>query len=112
MRLAMFRDLNAYWERLQEARVTHLVHPVWTERKLSADMKMRYTHTVLHNLALGRGPLRAVVNRGGNCGCRHGCDESECLEHFIFRCDKVRNERQLVKSVLEADVLEFSLECI
>ena len=53
-----------------------------------------------------------MVNRGGNCGCRHGCDESECLEHFIFRCGKVCNERQFVRSVLEAEGLEFSLETV
>ena len=87
-----------------------MVNPTWTERKLSLEMKLRYTHTVMHNLALGRGPLRVIVSRSGDCLCRHGCGVSESLEHFVFGCIKVREGRQRVRSILSDEGLDFTLE--
>ena len=65
VKLAMFMELNEYWKGSIEARLTREIHPRWEERKLSAIMGRRYTHTVMHRMALGRGPLRAVIHRRG-----------------------------------------------
>ena len=114
VREAMFRDLDTYWKRLGEARVTHLIHPTWEERVLSYEMKLRYTHTVMHNLALGRGPLRAVVNRGtiSLCKCRYGCDAMEDVQHVILGCSKVEKQRIRLRNVLLELGLDLTLETV
>ena len=92
---AMFLELNEYWQSLSEARVTRSIHPKWKERRLPSFMAKRYTHTVMHRLALGRGPLRAVIHRRHDASlqrCRYGLQQSK---------GKARNN---LKAMLETEI--------
>ena len=96
VRKAMFMELDGYWQSLSEARVTRSIHPHWEERRLSSFMKSRYYHTVMHRMALGRGPLRAVIHRKHDEAlqrCRYGCNAKESAEHVVMGCNMTQNER-------------------
>ena len=112
---AMFLELNAYWEGLSEARVTREIHPRWEERKLPAIMGRRYTHTVMHRMALGRGPLRAVIHRRGKAElqrCRYGCDAKEDTFHVVMGYKKTKDKREIIKNICLKEKLEFNLKTI
>ena len=66
-----------------------------------------------HNLALDRGPLRAVIARGHDdygVQCRHGCEERESLQHFIYHCPKVNSQREKLEGILSNSNMEFTLK--
>ena len=112
---AMFLELNAYWEGLSEARVTREIHPRWEERKLPAIMGRRYTHTVMHRMALGRGPLRAVIHRRGEAElqrCRYGCQAKEDTYHVVMECTKTKGKREIIKNICLKEKLKFNLKTI
>ena len=77
-------------------------------------MCRRYTHCVYHNLALGRGPLKAIVHRDADDAslrcCRHGCGVEETLEHILCHCSFVAGQREGLKCVLAKDGLSFSVQ--
>ena len=60
---AIFCDLSLFWSNFQAARVTRSIHENWCRRTLHSSFVTRYAHTVYHNLALGRGPIRAITQR-------------------------------------------------
>ena len=112
---AMFLELNEYWEGLSEARVTREIHPRWVERKLPAIMKKRYTHTVMHRMALGRGPLRAVIHRRGEAElqkCRYGCDAKEDAFHVVMNCAKTQGRREIIKRICTKKKLVFNMKTV
>ena len=96
VRSAMFLELNEYWQGLSESRTLRQIHPEWEEQRLSSVMLTRYTHCLMHNLALGRGPLRCVIHRKKPelQLCRHGCGEKEDLHHVLFKCKKLNYFRK------------------
>ena len=111
LRKAMFFELNEYWNSLNEARVTKEIHPVWKERRLPSFMRKRYTHTVMHRLALGRGPLRKVIHRKHHeklQKCRYGCDAKEDIYHVVLKCKKTEG----LRNILKKQCLNMSLELI
>ena len=94
---AIFRELTIYWRQLDEAKLTRSIHDQWSAGAMPSAMFTRYTHCVYHNLALGRGPLRAVIFRDHDDShlrcCRHGCDAEETAEHVLLHCPFVRGRR-------------------
>ena len=98
---AMLLELSNIWNNISEARITHIIHPTWENILLPRIMASKYVLTVFQNLAVGRGPLRAVVFR--DCGiasklmCRHGCNVAEDLEHIIFQCGYVNYQRAAIQ---------------
>ena len=104
MSRAIFHELTKYWEQLDEARVTHMAHPTWERRLFYSSMVSRYSHTVFHNLALGRGPLRAIIFRDAGVDalrlCRHGCVVDETLEHVCLQCPHVAGRRRAIDLAL------------
>ena len=104
LKKAMFQDLTNFWSEIPQARLLHKIHPTWSGGRLHSSMYRRYTHTVYHNLALGRGPIRAVIHRNSfdaECRqCRHGCREEETVEHVILRCQHV----DCIRRKIEADI--------
>ena len=98
-------DLTSYWKKL-EARVTHMVHSEWQALSFHASMFSRYSHTVYHNAALGRGPFRAIVHRDAEDDnlrkCRYGCCADETLEHILLECSFVEDQRRCLKKSLVA----------
>ena len=112
---AMFLELNDYWQGLSEARITRSIHPIWEERRLPSFMAKRYTHTVMHRLALGRGPLRAVVHRRRDEKlqmCRFGCDKKENAFHMIMGCHKTKAKRELIKKQCQKMKEEFNVKTL
>ena len=99
---------------MNEARITHLVHDVWEARAFPCEFLSRYAHCVYHNLALGRGPLRAIVFRDANDAdlrqCRHGCAAEETLEHVLCDCRYVEDQRCCLELELRDLGLAFSLK--
>ena len=69
-------------------------------------MLSRYVHCVYHNLALGLGPLRAIMFRDANDAdlrqCRHGCEAEETLEHVLCDCRYVQllTAKKILNNVL------------
>ena len=112
---AMFLELNEFWHGLSEARVTKLIHPEWKERRLPSFMSNRYLHTVMHRLALGRGPLRYVIHRRHDSRlqkCRYGCSEKEDVCHVIFNCKKNERKRNLLKRRCRKMNLEYDMKTL
>ena len=111
----MFLELNEYWQELSEARVTKSIHPVWKQRRLSSFMNTRYTHTMLHRLALGRGPLRGIVHRRHDetlQKCRYGCDEIENAEHVVMYCKRTKGKREIIKKRCAEMKIEFTMKSL
>ena len=112
---AIFMELDEYWKGLSEARLTREIHPRWEERKLPAIMGRRYTHTVMHRMALGRGPLRAVIHRRREAKlqrCRYGCEAKEDAFHVVMSCKKTKGRRQVIKKICLKMKLEFSMKTV
>ena len=97
LRSAMFEDLTSHWKNLDEARVTHEVHERWQALNFHGSMVTRYSHTVYHNAALGRGPFGAIIHRDADDDqlrkCRHGCGVDETMEHALLECRFVDAQR-------------------
>ena len=111
----MFLELDAFWQKISEARVLKSIHPQWEERRLSSVMVSRYTRCLTHNLALGRGPLRWTIHRKRDRKlqlCRHGCGEIENLKHVIFDCKKLIKQRAIWKKRCAEIDEEFKLNTI
>ena len=93
--------------------MTHAVHEEWQPSTFHASMLSRYSHTVYHNAALGRGPFRAVIHREAENAelrkCRHGCCMDETLEHVMLECSFVDGQRQCLKDALRACDKGFSI---
>ena len=91
-------------ETLQEARVTHEVHGEWRPLKFHTSMISRYSHTIYHNAALGRGPFRAIVHRDACDGqlrkCRHRCGVDETIDHVLAECCYVAGQRRCLRESL------------
>ena len=112
---AMYIELTEYWRSIGEARITKSIHPQWEYRRLSSVMNTRYTHCMLHNLALGRAKLRWTIHRRKPHEmqlCRHGCGVVENLNHMIFECKKIECYRKIWrKQCLEIEK-EFNLQTL
>ena len=110
---AIFCDLSIFWSNFQSARVTRRIHENWHTRSVHSSFVTRYSLTVYHNLALGRGPLRAITRRDKpynlKC-CRHGCGCLEDLHHLLLVCKFVRNQRKAAEKVLKAKRLKLSIK--
>ena len=66
-------------------------------------------------MALGRGPLRAVIHRRGEAElqrCRYGCDAKEDTFHVVMGCTKTKGKREIIKSICLKEKLEFNLKII
>ena len=95
--------------------MTREIHPRWEERKLPAIMGQRYTHTVMHRMALGRGPLRAVIHRRVEAElqrCRYGCEAKEDTHHVVMECTKTKGKREIIKNICLKEKLGFNLKTI
>ena len=115
IRRAMFMELDAYWQGLNEARVTKSIHPHWEERKLPSFMTTRYYHTVMHRMALGRGPLRAVIHRKGEEAqqrCRYGCEAKESAEHVVMGCKHTQQQRENLITQCTKINQEFNMKTV
>ena len=111
----MFLELDHYWQGLSEARITKSIHEKWEERRLPSFMRNRYTHTVMHRLALGRGPLRAVIHRRHDENlkyCRYGCDAKEDAEHVVMNCERTKRKRNLIKHKCSKMKIDFTMKSI
>ena len=113
LKSVMFADLTKYWKNLNEARVTHEVHGNWRALKLHASMVTRYSHTVYHNAALGRGPFRAIVHRDAVDGqlrkCRDECGVDETIDHVLLECRCVTVRRNCLRGSLRECGKELSV---
>ena len=111
----MYNDLSNFWIEFKEARVLHEIQPTWEGGRLHDCMYRRYTHTVYHNLALGRGPIRAVIHRNNfepnSRLCRHGCLAEETLEHVLLHCTYVAKQRSRLKSEMGRDK-DFTIQIL
>ena len=66
-------------------------------------------------MALGRGPLRAVINRQGDTElqrCRYGCDAKEDTLHVVMVCMKTKGKREIIKNICLKEKMEFNLKTI
>jgi len=111
----MFLELDAYWQTLSEARVTKSIHPNWEERRLPSFMSTRYCHTVMHRLALGRGPLRAVIHRKHDEAlqmCRYGCNVKETAVHVVMGCIHTQCQRINIMKQCKELKLEFNMQTL
>ena len=112
---AMFAELAVYWQSLSEARTLKEIHPAWEGRRLSSVMNTRYTHCLMHNLALGRAKLRRTIHRKRDENlqrCRHGCEACEDLKHMIFECRKMKRYREIWKKRCIEIGKDFSLRTL
>ena len=78
-------------------------------------MGRRYAHTVMHRMALGRGPLRAVIHRRGEAKlqqCRYGCEAKEDAFHVVMSCKKTKGRREIIKKICMKKKIEFSMKTI
>ena len=76
-------------------------------------MLTRYSHTVWHNLALGRGPLRAVTLRDKDASfqmCRHGCGQIEDNKHVLLHCTRTAELRIEAAAILTNYRLQLSVK--
>ena len=92
--------------------MTRNIHEKWSSRKFHSSMVTRYAHSVYHNLALGRGPIRAITKRHlseDQKHCRHGCGCVEDLQHLLLDCKAVRSQRKAVDKVLKKKGLDLSI---
>ena len=115
VREAMFKELNVYWLLLGEAQVTRRIHPSWERYRLSSFMHTRYSHTLMHNLALGRGPLRRTVHRHNDLSlqkCRYGCDQIEDLEHVVFNCKRLNESRTYLKKRCQEEDMKYEMRTL
>ena len=113
--ILLYQELTTYWKSVGEARTTKLIHPSWEYRRLSSVMNTRYTHCLMHNLALGRAKLRWTVHRRSAQElqmCRHGCGAVENLNHMIFECPKLNNYRRIWQNQCRKIEQEFNLETL
>ena len=65
----------------------------------------------MHRMALGRGPLRAVIHRRGEAKlqkCRYGCDAKEDAFHVVMNCKKTKGRREIIKKICLKKNLVFS----
>ena len=85
--------------------MTHGVHSEWRDSNFHASMVTRYSHTVYHNAALGRGPFGAIVHRNALDDrlrkCRHGCGVDETLEHVLLESSFVDADRNCLCGSLQ-----------
>ena len=115
VRDAMYLELTEYWKSVGEARITKAIHPEWKYRRLSSVMNTRYTHTTMHNLALGRAKLKWTIHRRHARElqlCRHGCGAVENLQHLIFECKKIECYRNIWKKECLEIQKEFNLKTL
>ena len=115
VRDAMYLELTEYWKSVGEARITKSIHPEWKYRRLSSVMHSRYTHTMMHNLALGRAKLKWTIHRRHAFDlqlCRHGCGAVENLKHMIFECKKIDYYRNIWKKQCLEIHKEFNLKTL
>ena len=111
----MFLELDRYWQELSEARITRSIHEKWEERRLPSFMRDRYTHTVMHRVALGRGPLRAVIHRRHDEKlqyCRYGCDAKEDAMHVVMHCTATKRNRETIQHRCFRMKLDFTMKTI
>jgi hypothetical protein len=110
---AIFAELSDYWGALDIARVTHLIHPTWKKREV-IGCDNRHVTTIFHNLSLGKGPLRALRRRENDADgakqCRWGCGVEEDLDHFLFDCGHLDEQRAQLKSKLREEGIELNEE--
>ena len=78
-------------------------------------MRNRYTHTVMHRLALGRGLLRAVIHRRHDEKlkyCRYGCDAKEDAVHVVMHCTRTKRKRDLIQHKCSKMRKDFTMKTI
>ena len=110
VRQCMYIELTSIWSRACVASVTRLIHPRWEKRDLPNSMHCRLAHVRYNCAALNRCPLRKrlfLIKRAKSDRCRYGCDEIEDLQHMLFVCPKVADEREAV--VAECKSFGFAL---
>ena len=95
--------------------MTRSIHENWCRRTLHSSFVTRYAHTVYHNLALGRGPIRAITQRDMTNDlktCRHGCGCVEDLNHLLMECKKVQSQRKAAEEVLKTKGLKLCVKTL
>ena len=96
LRKCMYAELTLYWSRLSVASVTRLIHPKWEKRVLPNSMYCRLAHVRYNCAALNRCPLNKrlfLIKRSMTDQCRFGCKAVEDLEHMLFWCPRVAEQR-------------------
>ena len=102
LRDCMYVELTEIWSRSCVASVTREIHPDWQKQVLPNSMLSRLSHVRFHCAALNRCPLRkrlALMKKVASSSCRYGCNVEEDLNHVLFCCPKVKQQRDAVTKI-------------
>ena len=66
-------------------------------------------------MALGRGPLRAVMHRRHDEAlqrCPYGCNAKESAEHVVMGCHITQHQRNNIIKICKEMELEFNMQTV
>ena len=108
----LFEEVNAQWINSDDSFDTHLVHPIWKQRKLSIVHYSRATSVSLHKLVLGRGNTGQYLHRCKRAPtpfCKSFPNVIENLEHVFCNCPARCNKLVKLKTLCRNLNLTYDL---
>ena len=116
IRDALFLVASNYWVNFEGNCVTKAIHPDWKSCKFNRVCHSRFTSSIYHSCAVGRGKFNGFLHKisaSPSPFCRLGCTNiDEDLQHVFFDCVKNKEKIKKLKEKFIKKKFDYNLRNI
>ena len=115
IRDAFYSEVNNFWQNFQCPPDIKIIHPSWKFSRFNKFCHSRYTCSIFHSCALGRGKLYGFLYKCGSApspNCRLGCPDHEDIAHVFIKCTQNQDKINNLKEQFKKSKLIYNLETI
>jgi len=115
IRDALFSEANIYWGSFPGNCVTKAIHPEWKFLRFNRVCHSRFTSSVYHSCAVGRGKFNGFLHKisaSPSPFCRLGCGQNsvEDLQHVFFDCLKNKEKIDKLKEKFKEKKIDYNVQ--